>query len=111
MTTQTTASVPPDGFTRFFMSVMAGLLALGVAGLWNLSTNVARLEERLASATVSNDRSIAHLEAKVGEHGRRLYALEMASSRRDNDDHNPWTPNKPENRFAIPPNDRDKRRQ
>lgn len=42
---------PPDRdpFGRWIMTLMAGLVAAGVAGLWQLSTSVARLDERLGN--------------------------------------------------------------
>jgi len=46
----------PDQFERWMMTIMAALVAAGVAGVWQLSTSVARLEERVANlVVVSND--------------------------------------------------------
>jgi len=40
-----------DRFSRFLLTVVAGALVVGVAGLWAMNASVARLEERVSNWT------------------------------------------------------------
>ena len=54
---------------------MAGLVTAGVAGLWQLSTSVARLDERLRWISVS-ERLSTQVARDLRDADRRLDAIE-----------------------------------
>ena len=69
---------PPDRdpFGRWIMTLMAGLVAAGVAGLWQLSTSVARLDERLGNWIAVSERISSRVSRDLREADRRLDAIE-----------------------------------
>jgi hypothetical protein len=67
-----------DRFEKWMMTIMAGLAAAGVAGLWSMSTSVARLEERLANWVVASERLFAQI---AYESTRQREALEKMRDR------------------------------
>ena len=75
---QPTGSPPPDRdlFGRWIMTIMAGLVAAGVAGLWQLSTSVARLDERLGNWIAVSERISSRVSRDLREADRRLDAIE-----------------------------------
>jgi len=89
----------PDPFGRWMMTIMAGLVAAGVAGLWQLSTSVARLDERLGNWISVSERLFNQVARDLREVDRRLDAVER--------DHPPLPQRRPEEdsggRYALPP--------
>ena len=75
---QPTGSPPPDRdlFGRWIMTIMAGLVAAGVAGLWQLSTSVARLDERLGNWITVSERLSTQVARDLRDADRRLDAIE-----------------------------------
>jgi hypothetical protein len=100
-----------NGFEKWMMGIMATLIAVGVAGVWNMSTSVARLEERLANWVVVSERLFAQIAADSVRQREGLESVRdrvnnlervVADSLRNNQ--SPQNPQPPDTgRFALPP--------
>jgi len=75
---QPTGAPPPDRDLsgRWIMTFMAGLVAAGVAWLWQLSTSVARLDERLGNWISVSERFSTQVARDLRDADRRLDAIE-----------------------------------
>lgn len=94
-----------ETFTKFIMTTLAGLLATGIAGIWSLSNNVARLEERVSSLTINSEKTLVALAADVRTNGQRLTVLEVSYRR---DEQPPRYPTYPPRDMVVPPAPTDK---
>jgi len=68
----------PDIFTRWVLGIVASLIALGVAALWNLNGSFNRLDERVAVWTIT----FSHMSGKLDDIGRRVGSIESEQAAR-----------------------------
>jgi len=64
-------------FGRFVNVVVAGCLVAGVAGLWAMSSSLARLEERVSNWNTIFEQRFEILDRDVRDQDRRIDALEQ----------------------------------
>lgn len=72
-----------DTFTKFIMTTLAGLLAAGIGGLWQMSGNLARLEERVSALSVTTEKTLVATQSDIKDTVRRVTALEITYRRSD----------------------------
>jgi hypothetical protein len=102
-----------DRFEKWMMTIMAGLAAAGVAGLWSMSTSVARLEERVANWMLASERLFSQASSESSRQRElldgirdRVNALERVVSNSSNPypqrpQPQPYPPDS--GRYALPP--------
>jgi hypothetical protein len=88
-----------DQFTKVLQSVSVALIGAGVLGVWNLSHNVTRLEERLTSYTKNSDKLLAQIVGDLRAQDARLDVLERVVPMPERAPVHQYTPP----RLALPP--------
>ena len=67
-----------DKFTKMILGVVASLMAAGVIALWQMTANVARLEERVGLWTRVFETRFEETSKQVRELNRRVDRLELS---------------------------------
>lgn len=70
-----------DNFIKIILSVITGLIATGVAGLWTLSRDVAKLEERIANWTATYQTSYVVMQGEMKALNHRIDGLTEIANR------------------------------
>lgn len=80
---QPTAAAAGDKFTKLILTVVATLIAAGVIALWQMTANVARLEERVGLWTRVFETRFEDTARQVRELDRRIDRVELNSGVRE----------------------------
>lgn len=76
------ATTSEERFTKFILSIVAVILAAGVLGLWQMTANVARLEERVGLWTKVFESRFVETSKEVRDLDRRVDRLELRNGTR-----------------------------
>ena len=82
MNNETERAITEDKFTKMILAIVATLIGAGVIALWQMTSNVARLEERVGLWTRVFETRFEDTAKQVRDQDRRLDRLELRGGMR-----------------------------